>query len=38
MLANATMAITWQYVNVSDHHVVYLKHTQCYLLNIFQLF
>ena len=37
VLITATMAITLQYINVSNQHVVHLKFTQCYMANIFQL-
>lgn len=30
----ATMAITLQFINVSNLHVVHLKFTQCYMSNI----
>lgn len=33
MLANLTI-ITLQYIHTSDHHVVHLKHIQCYQLHL----
>lgn len=34
-LVNTTMVITLQYIDVSNQHVVQLKLTQCFMLNIF---
>ena len=36
VLANAMVVIIWQYINVSHHHTVHLKLTQCYMLIVFQ--
>ena len=31
MLINPTVVITFQYTSVTNHHVVYLKVTQCFI-------
>ena len=31
VLANATVVITWKYINVANQHAVHLKLTQCYV-------
>lgn len=36
VLINATVAITSQYINVTNHHAVHLKLTQCHMLIISQ--
>lgn len=36
VLAKATGVIILQYTNVSSQHIIYLKHTQCYMSIISQ--
>ena len=36
VLANTMVVIILQYVNVSNQHIVQLKHAQCYMPIIFQ--
>ena len=36
VLANAMVVIILQYINVSNHYIVYLKLTECYISSISQ--
>ena len=37
VLIIAAIAIIWEYINAWNQHAVYVKFTQCYVSNIFQL-
>lgn len=38
VMADATVVITLQYINISNQHIVYLRLTQCYIPIVFHFF